>query len=71
MTTPRRRGAETIELKSIAPMKSLSVINHQAAAIDVGSEQLHLSIAGDEPVVFGTVTDEVYRPAGLSSKRKG
>lgn len=42
-------------------MKTLSVINPQAAAIDVGSEQLHLSIAGDEPVVFGTVTDEVYR----------
>lgn len=42
-------------------MKSLSVINAHAAAIDVGSEQLHLSIAGDEPVVFGTVTDEVYR----------
>ena len=42
-------------------MKTLSVINPQAAAIDVGSEQLHLSIAGDEPVVFGTVTNEVYR----------
>lgn len=42
-------------------MKTLSVINAHAAAIDVGSEQLHLSIAGDEPVVFGTVTDEVYR----------
>ena len=42
-------------------MKILSVINPHAAAIDVGSEQLHLSIAGDEPVVFGTVTDEVYR----------
>ena len=42
-------------------MKTLSVINPNAAAIDVGSEQLHLSIAGDEPVVFGTVTSEVYR----------
>lgn len=42
-------------------MKTLSVINPNAAAIDVGSEQLHLSIAGDEPVVFGTFTDEVYR----------
>lgn len=42
-------------------MKTLSVINPKAAAIDVGSEQLHLSMAGDEPVVFGTVTDEVYR----------
>src|ERR1051325_2665685 len=42
-------------------MKTLSIINPHAAAIDVGSEQLHLSIAGDEPVVFGTVTNEVYR----------
>jgi len=42
-------------------MKSLPVINPKAAAIDVGSEQLHLSIAGEEPVIFGTVTDEVYR----------
>lgn len=49
------------KLNVIAPMKILSVINPHAAAIDVGSEQLHLSIAGDEPVVFGTVTDEVYR----------
>jgi len=42
-------------------MKSLSIINPHVAGIDVGSEQLHVSIAGDEPVVFGTVTDEVYR----------
>jgi hypothetical protein len=42
-------------------MKTLSIINPHAAAIDVGSEQLHLSIAGDEPVVFGTTTNEVYR----------
>jgi transposase len=42
-------------------MKTLPVINPHAAALDVGSEQLHLSIAGDAPVVFGTVTDEVYR----------
>ncbi len=49
------------KLNVIAPMKILSVINPHAAAMDVGSEQLHLSIAGDGPVVFGTVTDEVYR----------
>jgi len=42
-------------------MKILPILNPNAAAIDVGSEQLHLSIAGDEPVVFGTVTSEVYR----------
>lgn len=49
------------ESHSIAPMKTLPVINPHAAAIDVGSEQLHVSIAGDVPVVFGTFTDEVYR----------
>ena len=42
-------------------MKTLSVINPNAAGIDVGSEKLFVSIAGDEPVVFGTVTEEVYR----------
>lgn len=42
-------------------MKTLSVINPNAAGIDVGSEKLFLSIAGEEPVVFGTVTGEVYR----------
>lgn len=41
--------------------KALPVINPHAAAIDVGSEKLHTSIAGDEPVVFGTFTCEVYR----------
>lgn len=57
----RAPDALATKLNAIAPMKTLSVINPHAAAIDVGSEQLHLSIAGDEPVVFGTVTDEVYR----------
>lgn len=42
-------------------MKPLSVIKPNAAGIDVGSEKLFTSIAGDEPEVFGTVTDEVYR----------
>lgn len=42
-------------------MKTLSIINPHAAGIDVGSEKLFLSIAGDEPVVFGTMTNEVYR----------
>jgi hypothetical protein len=42
-------------------MKTLPVINPHADAIDVGSEQLHVSVAGDAPVVFGTFTKEVYR----------
>ena len=57
----RAPGAATMKCKPIATMKTLSIINPHAAGIDVGSEQFHLSIAGDEPVVFGTVTEEVYR----------
>lgn len=58
----RAPGASLIQRHpSTTPMKTLSVINPKAAAIDVGSEQLHVSVAGDEPVVFGTFTHEVYR----------
>jgi transposase len=57
----RAPDAETKKIQPIVSMKSLPIINPHAAALDVGSEQLHLSIAGDAPVVFGTVTDEVYR----------
>ena len=42
-------------------MRTLSIINPDAAGIDVGSEKLFVSIAGDEPVIFGTFTNEVYR----------
>jgi transposase len=37
-------------------MKALPVLNEKAAGIDVGSETLHVSIAGDTPRVFGTMT---------------
>jgi len=37
-------------------MKPLPVLNPKAAGIDVGSEHLHVSIAGDTPKVFGTFT---------------
>jgi transposase len=37
-------------------MKPLPVLDPKAAAIDVGSEKLHTSIAGDTPKVFGTFT---------------
>jgi len=42
-------------------MKALPVLDPKAAAIDVGSEKLHVSIAGDTPQVFGTFTSEVER----------
>jgi transposase len=40
-------------------MKALPVLDPQAAAIDVGSEKLHLSIAGDAPKIFGTFTGDL------------
>lgn len=41
-------------------MKALPVLNAKAAGIDVGSEKLHVSIAGDRPKVFGTVTAQLH-----------
>jgi transposase len=41
-------------------MKGLQIFNDKAAAIDVGSESLHTSIAGDAPQVFGTMTADLY-----------
>jgi transposase len=38
----------------------LTVLDPTAAAIDVGSEQLHVSVAGGAPKVFGTTTDQLY-----------
>lgn len=40
-------------------MKALPVIDPRATAIDVGSEKLHTSIAGDAPRVFGTFTGDL------------
>lgn len=37
-------------------MKALPVLDPNAAAIDVGSEKLHVSIGGGSPRVFGTFT---------------
>ncbi len=35
-------------------------MNPNAAAIDVGSEKLHVSIAGGRPRVFGTMTRDLH-----------
>lgn len=40
---------------------TLEVLDERAAFIDVGSEKLHVSIAGGSPEIFGTVTGELYR----------
>jgi len=41
-------------------MSKLQNANPHAAGIDVGSEKLFTSIAGDDPVIFGTFTTDVY-----------
>ena len=41
-------------------MKTLEVINQHAAGVDVGSESLHVSIAGGPAKVFGTMTANLY-----------
>ena len=40
--------------------KHLPVLDAKAAFVDVGSEHMHVSIGGDVPVVFGTVTAQLY-----------
>ncbi len=41
-------------------MSALPVIDPKAAAIDIGSEQMHVSIAGGEPKVFGSTTVQLH-----------
>lgn len=40
---------------------SLPVLDPTAAAVDVGSEQLHVSVAGGPPKVFGTTTGQLHQ----------
>jgi transposase len=42
-------------------MPALPLLDPLAAFVDVGSEQMHVSIAGGPPEVFGTVTTELHR----------
>lgn len=41
-------------------MKALSILDPRAAFVDVGSERMHVAIAGGEPAVFGTVTSGLH-----------
>jgi transposase len=41
-------------------MKTLAVLDPRAAFVDVGSEHMHVSVAGDEPAVFATVTSQLH-----------
>jgi transposase len=45
-------------------MQTLPVLDPKAAGIDVGSETLHVSIAGDTPNVFGTTTGQLHALRG-------
>ena len=42
-------------------MKTLQVLNERAAGLDLGSEKIHVSVAGDRPHVFGTMTPDLHR----------
>jgi transposase len=57
-TTGRSAAGSLIQLTT-ETMKALPVLDPKAAGIDVGSEKLHVSIAGDAPKVFGTFTGEL------------
>jgi hypothetical protein len=57
-TTGHPAAGRLIELTS-DPMKALPILDPKAAGIDVGSEKLHVSIAGDLPRVFGTFTGDL------------
>ena len=41
-------------------MKKLAVLDPKAAFVDVGSEHMHVSVAGGPPAVFGTVTAQLH-----------
>ena len=41
-------------------MQTLSVLDLKTAGTDVGSEQLHVSLAGDTPKVLGTTTGQLH-----------
>ena len=40
--------------------KQLPILDMKAAFVDVGSERMHVSVGGDEPMVFGTVTSQLH-----------
>ena len=41
-------------------MSDLPVLDPRAAFVDVGSEQMHVSVAGGPPQVFGAVTAQLH-----------
>lgn len=58
--TTGRMASDTPQLTIPMPvMKALPLLDPKAAAIDVGSEKLHVSLAGGTPKIFGTFTGEL------------
>ena len=51
--------ADATILKGDIAMKALPVLDELATGIDVGSERLHVSIGGEAPRVFGTMSCDV------------
>ena len=41
-------------------MSKLPELDARAAFVDVGSEQMHVSVAGGPPQVFGTMTAQLH-----------
>jgi transposase len=74
LSSPDRRRALDLACDRIIHMStakpSLSVLDPLAAFVDVGSEQMHVSIAGGPPEVFGTFTTELHRLRDWLSERK-
>ncbi len=54
------RGSGTLAARVKQTMKPLPILDPKAGGIDVGSEEAHVSIAGDEPKVFGTTTGQLH-----------
>jgi transposase len=61
--------ADPSRLKGDRSMKTLPILDQRATGIDVGSEQLHVSIGGEAPRVFGTMTTDVQALVGWLHER--
>jgi transposase len=64
LSFPERHRASDVALNLLTSMtatNTLPVLDPLAAFVDVGSEHMHVSIAGGPPEVFGTFTTELHR----------
>lgn len=61
MPERRRASRGTLRFNANMSISALPVLDSQAAFVDVGSERMHVSIAGGPPEVFGSFTTELHR----------